>query len=155
MVAQRVKHVPAMWETQVQSLGWEDPLKKAMATLSSTLAWRIPWREEPGGLQSMGSQSQTRLSNFTSLIVSCCLKIQKDSQGFRSSKHEMNRWIFLSISSEHPPTLQEAPHIWWQQWVWELDWPSLLVTDPTVSLASAKHRVTSGEDGRDFPSSGS
>ena len=45
-----------MQETQVQSLGWEDPLEKEMATHSSILAWRIPWSEEPGGLQSMGSQ---------------------------------------------------------------------------------------------------
>ena len=45
-----------MRETQVQSLGWEDPLEKGMATHFSNLAWRIPWTEEPGGLQSMGSQ---------------------------------------------------------------------------------------------------
>ena len=55
-VAQMVKHLPAMWETQVQSLGQKDPLKKEMATHSSTLAWKIPWTEEPGMLQSMGSQ---------------------------------------------------------------------------------------------------
>ena len=48
--------LPAMWETQVRSLGQEDPLEKEMATHSSALAWRIPWMEEPGGLQSMGSQ---------------------------------------------------------------------------------------------------
>ena len=46
LVAQRVKHLPAVWETQVQSLGWEDPLEKEMATHSSTLAWKIPWTEE-------------------------------------------------------------------------------------------------------------
>ena len=51
-----VKRLPATWETQVQSLGWEDPLEKAVANFSSILAWRIPWTEEPGGLQSMGSQ---------------------------------------------------------------------------------------------------
>ena len=51
-----VKNLPASWETQLQSLGWEDPLEKDMATDSSILAWRIPQREEPGGLQSMGSQ---------------------------------------------------------------------------------------------------
>ena len=56
LVAQMVKRLPAMWETQVQSLGWEDPLEKEMATHSSTLAWKIPWMEEPGRLQSMGSQ---------------------------------------------------------------------------------------------------
>ena len=51
-----VKNLPAMQETQVQSLGWEDPLEKEMATYSSIIAWRIPWTEEPGGLQSMASQ---------------------------------------------------------------------------------------------------
>ena len=55
-MAQRLKHLPAMQETQVRSLGWEDPLEKEMATHSSILAWRIPWTENPGGLQSMGSQ---------------------------------------------------------------------------------------------------
>ena len=56
LVAQMVKRLPAMWETWVQSPGWEDPLEKEMATHSSTLAWKIPWMEEPGRLQSMGSQ---------------------------------------------------------------------------------------------------
>ena len=56
LVAQMVKRLPTMWETQVQSLGQEDLLEKGMATHSSILAWRIPWTEEPGGLQSMGSQ---------------------------------------------------------------------------------------------------
>ena len=56
LVAQRLKHLPAMWETWVRSLGWEDPLEKEMATHSSILAWRIPWMEEPGGLQSARSQ---------------------------------------------------------------------------------------------------
>ena len=51
-----VKNPPAMEETRVRSLGWEDPLEDGMATHSSTLAWRIPWTEEPGGLLSMGSQ---------------------------------------------------------------------------------------------------
>ena len=54
-MAQMVKHLPTMWETQVQSLGGEDSLEKEMATHSSILAWRIPWTEEPGGLLSMGS----------------------------------------------------------------------------------------------------
>ena len=55
-MAQTVKSLPAVWETQLQSLGQEDPLKKEMAPHSSILAWKIPWMEEPGGLQSMGSQ---------------------------------------------------------------------------------------------------
>ena len=56
LVAQSIKNLPAMQETQVQPLGWEDPLEKGMATHSSILAWRIPWTEEPGKLQSMGLQ---------------------------------------------------------------------------------------------------
>ena len=56
LVAQMVKNVPAMQDTQVPPLGWKDSLEKGMATYSSVLAWRIPWREEPGGPQSMGSQ---------------------------------------------------------------------------------------------------
>ena len=56
LVAQMVNNLPAMHETWVQSLGQEDPLEKGMATHSSILAWRIPWTEEPDGLQSMGSQ---------------------------------------------------------------------------------------------------
>ena len=64
-MAQRVKHLPVMQETQVQSLSWEDPLEKEMATHSSIPAWRVPWTEELGGLQSTGSQSWTRLSDLT------------------------------------------------------------------------------------------
>ena len=66
-MAQRLKRLPGMRETQVQSLGREDPLEKEMATHSSTFTWRIPWREEPTvhGV----AKSRTRLSNFTSLIV--------------------------------------------------------------------------------------
>ena len=56
LVAQRLKHLPEMWETRVRSLDREDPLEKEMATHSSILAWRIPWTEEPGGLQCTGSQ---------------------------------------------------------------------------------------------------
>ena len=64
-MAQTVKCLPALRETRVRSLGREDPLEKEMAIHSSILAWKIPWTEEPGRLQSMGPQSQTRLSNFT------------------------------------------------------------------------------------------
>ena len=57
LVAQMVNCLPTMPETQVQSLGWEDPVEKEMATHSSILAWKIPWMEEPGQLSSMGSQT--------------------------------------------------------------------------------------------------
>ena len=58
-----IKNLPAKQETWVRSLGWDDPLEKEMATHSSILAWKIPRTEELGGLQSMGSQSRTQLSN--------------------------------------------------------------------------------------------
>ena len=75
LVAQTVKRLLAMRETWVRSLGGEDPLQKAMATLSSTLAWKIPWTEEPGRLQSHGvTKSRTRLSDFFFTFV--------DSPGF-------------------------------------------------------------------------
>ena len=72
LVAQRIKCLPAMQETWVQSLGWEDPLEKEMATHSSTLSWRIPWTEEPGGLQSMRSEDTTERD--TPLSLPCSLK---------------------------------------------------------------------------------
>ena len=62
LVTQMVKHLPTRRETQVRSLGWEDPLEKEMATYSNTLAWKIPWAEECGRLQSMGLQ---RVGHFT------------------------------------------------------------------------------------------
>ena len=60
-----VKNLPAMWETWVQSLGWEDPLEEGMATHSNILAWRTPWTEEPGGLHTVHgvAKSHTRLSD--------------------------------------------------------------------------------------------
>ena len=61
LMAQVVKNLPSM-QTQVRLLGWRDPLEKEMATHPNILAWRIPWAEEPGGLQSTGLQSQTQLS---------------------------------------------------------------------------------------------
>ena len=63
-MTQQVKNLPAMQETQVLSLGLEDPLEKEMATHSSILAWEIPWTEEPCGQQTMVSQSRTRLNDF-------------------------------------------------------------------------------------------
>ena len=80
-VAQLVKNPPAILETWVQSLGQEDPLKKEMANCSSILAWRIPWTEEPGGLQSTGLQDsdttyQLNSNNIWELLVSLGCKTQ-------------------------------------------------------------------------------
>ena len=69
LVAQTVKNLPAMRETWVQSLSWEDPMEKEMATHSSILACKIPWTEEPVRLQSMGSQSRIQLNDFISFGV--------------------------------------------------------------------------------------
>ena len=83
LVSQRVKHLPAMQETWVRSLGWEDPLEKEMATHSSVLAWKIPWTEKPGGLQSVGSQrvghnGETSLSKCSYKILD--IYIYKDDR---------------------------------------------------------------------------
>ena len=71
LVAQTVKYLPTMWETQDQSLGWEDPLEKGMATHSSFIAWKIPWTEEPGGLQStaLKESDMTNTLNLVSLLA--------------------------------------------------------------------------------------
>ena len=77
VVAQTVKHPPAVWETQVRSLGWEDPLEKEMPTHSRTLAWKIPWTEEPGRLQSMGLQrvGHDWATSFSLSYFICVVKI--------------------------------------------------------------------------------
>ena len=75
LVAQMVKHLPAMWETQVRPLGWEDPLEKEMATHSSILAWRIPWTEDLVGYSPWGlkdSDTTERLhTHFHKILINC------------------------------------------------------------------------------------
>ena len=78
LVPQTGKNLPAMQETQIQSLGQEDPLEKEMATHSSVLVWEIPRTEEPGGLQSVVWQSRTRLSDFNILTSGLCMKQNKN-----------------------------------------------------------------------------
>ena len=70
LVVQLVKNPPAMWETWLRSLGWEDPPEKEMATHSSTLAWRIPWMEELDGLQSTGRKESDMTERHHSLSIS-------------------------------------------------------------------------------------
>ena len=76
-MAQRVKCLPTMWETRVRSLGREDPLEKAMAIHSSTLAWKILWTEKPGRLQSMGS---LRVGHDCDFTLSSSMKIEERKQ---------------------------------------------------------------------------
>ena len=85
LIAQSVKNLPTVQNTWVQSLGWEDPLEKEMATHSSILAWRIPWTEDPSGLQSMGSQRVGHDSlalflhcDFNHILVISCLFAKKN-----------------------------------------------------------------------------
>ena len=87
LVAQIVKNLPAMQEAWVQSLGWEDALKKGTATHPSILAWRIPWREEPGELQSMGLQRV----GYNWATVTFTFKITVDS----NCSHEIKRHLLL------------------------------------------------------------
>ena len=81
-MVQRFKYLPAVWETWVRSLGREDPLEKEMATHSSILAWRIPWTEELGGLQSMGYKEldTTERLHFTSLHFTSFVIVGKKLQ---------------------------------------------------------------------------
>ena len=90
ILAQMVKHLPTMWETQVRSLGWEDPLEKEMATHSSTLAWKIPWTEECCRLQSMGLQ-RVRHDWATSLSPFNILKSIKVG----TTDLYANVWLFM------------------------------------------------------------
>ena len=79
-MAQTIKNPPAMQETQVASLGWVDPLEEEMATHSSTLAWRIPWTEDPGGLQSVESQDLNATEQLThSLPLNLSTRLWVDS----------------------------------------------------------------------------
>ena len=91
-----------MQETQVRSLGWEDPLEKEMATHSSNLAWKIPWmEEESGGLQSMWSQSLTRLSDFTFTFIDCSPQGSSVHGVFQARIVE---WVAISSSRASSPT---------------------------------------------------
>ena len=78
-MAQMVKHLPVMWETQVQSLDWEDPLEKEMAVHSSILAWRIPWTVKPGGYSLWGCKELDTTERLTHSLIelSCLLSVQK------------------------------------------------------------------------------
>ena len=97
LVAQLVKKLPAVQETFVWSLGWEDPLEKGMATHSSILAWKILWTEEPEGLQSMGSQEldMTEQLNHQMNCDDVMLKWSKLDKNTGVSSHSLLQQIFL------------------------------------------------------------
>ena len=102
-VAQKVKNLPAMWETWIRSLGWEDPLEKGMATHSSILTWRLPRTEEPGKLQSMGSQSQTGLRDFH-FTFPCIHHLIYSSQQIATDSHSYITGITKVLTSANVKT---------------------------------------------------
>ena len=119
LVAWILKHLPAMQETWVRSLGQDNPLQREMATHSSTLAWKIPWMEEPGRLQFMGLQSWTWLSNFTDSLVpylgKCCT--------IHSVFGHWNIWIFLFFFLSQPPyTVNQLHHQDWRCFLFNISW---------------------------------
>ena len=86
-MAQWLKNLPVMQETWVQSLGWEDPLEKEMATHSSILAWRIPWTEEPGGLQSIRSQRVLHDTDLMDVSLGDLRELVMDRGAWRAVIH--------------------------------------------------------------------
>ena len=133
-MAQTVKRLPAIWETRVWSLGWEDPLGKEMATHSSTLAWKIPWREEPCRLQSMGSQ---RVGHNWATSLGLHFVFLKYSQPLGSlegwlyyvilSKGVKRLWILVSVGGpgiNPPQILKEGMDCYINIWLIS-EWPFL------------------------------
>ena len=96
LMAQMVKNLAAMWETQVRFLSWKDPLELRMATYSSILAWRIPWTEKPGGLQSMKLQrvEHDRESNTFTL---CHFSLNYSGQGKKKKMQLRNSFLNASV----------------------------------------------------------
>ena len=140
LVAQRLKHLPPLRETRVWSLGWEEPLQKEMATHSSILAWRIPWMEKPGRLQSMGSQRvwhdwATSLSLFSlqlsfvftlwpsfflslpplNLFTSLSWRIQMNHQGAVWKGPKGRSFCALGTGVAHPPRMEMCSPTWEHQ----------------------------------------
>ena len=101
-----VKRLPTMQETRVQSLGWEDLLEKETATHCSILAWKIPWMEEPGRLQSMGSQ-RVRHDRATSLHHTCV-----SAASLLAWWHMLHQLRLLSSSQGQIPSSDPQPHLW-------------------------------------------
>ena len=92
-----VKNLPTIRETWVQSLGWEDSLEEGMATHSNILAWRIPWTEKPGGLQSMGSQSRTWLTDSDSTAQDSDLQVLLEAFFLPRLDQRIGRWLCLGL----------------------------------------------------------
>ena len=134
LLAQMVKNPPAMQKNQIWSLSQEDPLEKGMATYSSILAWRIPWTEDSGRLQSLGSQSQKQLSDFC-FTVSVQIYYGK-KRNFIASLNLRGRSYFINIT--------EANHLTFQIWKLRLKGKGMCLTSDwlTSVWCAAVHGVT-------------
>ena len=133
LVAPRLKHLPAMQETRVRSLSWDDPLEKEMATHSSILAWRIPWTEEPGRLQSMGSQ---RVGHDWATSLSLSLVIQwihiRTAKGLgrgkakTTTKNVLAIWdplrLLMSFRMHFPISTKSATGVLTDCWIYRSLW---------------------------------
>ena len=122
LVVQMIKNLSAMWESQIWSLGWEDLLERKMAPHSSILAWRIPWREEPGWLQSKGSK---RVGHDWATILSFILKWSNPEEskgrtlGMLSRAWGMWFWGSCSFLPISTPTWEQAPDTVHYTWTHE------------------------------------
>ena len=116
------KHLPAMWQTWVRSLGWEDPLEKEMTTYSSTLAWKIPWMEEPSRLQSMGSQ-RVRHNWAISLVTGLYSPWNSPGQNTR-----VGNWSLLQVI--FPTQGSNLSHLLGRQILYH--WDALEVNNPNA-----------------------
>ena len=114
-----IKNLPAMWETQVRSLGQEDPLEKGMATHSSNHAWRIPWTEEPGWLQSMGVRKELDTAEWLTLSLS-------------GEDKEMVLIIRTTIPTFIPPAMSSALNF---RPVYPTTYPAIAPPQPPVATA--------------------
>ena len=126
-VAQRLKRLPPMWETQVRSLGQEDPLEKEMVTHSSILAWRIPWMEKPGRLQTMGSQ-----------------RVGHDWATSLSLSFTMNMGVHVSFWASLVAQLVKNPPAMWKTWVPSLGWKDPLEKGIHFSLENSMDYTVHG-----------
>ena len=144
LVAQLIKNPPAMWETWVRSLGRDDPLEKEMANHSSILAWKIPWTEEPGGLQSTGLQrfGHHWATNTTQLQLGLLHPAEKprvrlkSSVGCTETDPPSQPWMAKAEERERQCSIKETTKEWkkvtirvgWQQWQRDREPPSLGLT---------------------------
>ena len=128
-VAQRVKNLPAMGESWVQSLGQEDPLKKGMVACSSIIAWRISWTEEPGGLQSMGSQ-RVRHDEW----VTHTTQVPFPSPVFSTAC-----WLFLPVCSTNTSKWLEIISVYFSE-----TWLLLLISLFLLMLSNSSPHVRQG-----------